>query len=282
MSGKKLVFLEEEKPVLLPIWREALTPCDWGRLHASLVYYGVGVSRGDGSAVITVPGFLGHDLYLAEMNLWLKRIGYRSYASKIGRNADCPDILVDRLLLTVNRAFNETGKKVHLIGHSLGGILSRAAANFAPEQVQSVTTLGSPFLGIRSHPTVMMTSKTIRRQIHRRAHTRPAHKPMRQHCFSMSCNCPFAQAAKADVDESIYQTAIYTKSDGIVDWNVCLTGDPAVDFEVSGTHCGLAWNAEVYRIIAKRLPLAKRWEQRLQARSRRAVAPIPQAGALLA
>lgn len=281
MAGKKLVFLEEEKPVLLPIWREALTGIDWGWLHASQVYYGFGVPEGDDSAVITVPGFLGHDFYLVEMNNWLNRIGYSAYASKIGRNAECPDILVDRLLLTINRAFNETGQKVHLIGHSLGGILSRAAANFAPELVASVTTMGSPFLGIRSHPTVMTASLSVRRRIHQRASTRPAHKPMRQHCFSMSCNCPFAQAAKADVDPRVFQTAIYTKTDGIVDWNVCLTGDPEIDFEVTGTHCGLAWNAQVYRIVADRLALAKQWEVQPNARNG-ASHSIPRAGALLA
>lgn len=266
MSGKKLVFLEEERPVFLPIWREVFTGCDWGRLRLSGVYYGRGVPEGDGSAVITVPGFMGHDLYLREMNKWLSRLGYVSYQSEIGHNAECPDILVDRLLRTVNRAFNETGRRVHLIGHSLGGILSRAAANFAPEMVVSVTTLGSPFRGIRSHPTVMMTSKNVRRRIHSRAHTRPAHKPLRQHCFTMSCNCPFAEAAKGELDEEIYETAIYTKTDGIVDWEVCMSGDPEIDYEVRGTHCGLAWNPQVFRIIAKRLPLAERHRRRIHRR----------------
>ena len=37
------------------------------------------------------------------MHLWLGRIGYRSYLSGIGCNAGCPDILMERLLETVER-----------------------------------------------------------------------------------------------------------------------------------------------------------------------------------
>ncbi len=53
------------------------------------------------------------------------------------------------------------------------------------------------------------------------------------------------------------QTAIYTKTDGVVDWQYCLTDDPAQDFEVPGTHIGLAFNPAVYDIIARRLAEAK-------------------------
>jgi hypothetical protein len=51
----------------------------------------------------------------------------------------------------------------------------------------------------------------------------------------------------------VRQTAIYTKSDGIVDWHVCRTGRPGVDFEVSATHIGLAFNPIVFDVVAHRL-----------------------------
>jgi hypothetical protein len=53
------------------------------------------------------------------------------------------------------------------------------------------------------------------------------------------------------------ETAIYTKTDGIVDWHYCITGDPELDFEVPGTHIGLAFNPSVYDIIANRLAGAR-------------------------
>jgi len=52
---------------------------------------------------------------------------------------------------------------------------------------------------------------------------------------------------------SVMETAIYTRSDGIADWRYCTTGDPNNDFEVPGTHIGLAFNASAYAVIARRL-----------------------------
>jgi hypothetical protein len=51
----------------------------------------------------------------------------------------------------------------------------------------------------------------------------------------------------------VRQTAIYTKTDGVLGWRVCRTGDASVDFEVSATHIGLAFNPLVYSVVAQRL-----------------------------
>jgi hypothetical protein len=60
-------------------------------------------------------------------------------------------------------------------------------------------------------------------------------------------------AVQRGLPEAVLQSAVYTKSDGIVDWRVCVTDDPATNFEVSGTHVGLVFNASVYGLIATRL-----------------------------
>jgi triacylglycerol lipase len=52
------------------------------------------------------------------------------------------------------------------------------------------------------------------------------------------------------------QTAIYTRHDGIVDWRYCMTRNSEVDFEVPGTHVGMAFNPLAYSIVAKRLAMA--------------------------
>jgi hypothetical protein len=57
---------------------------DWLALHYSPDYFGLGLPKGDGAAVILVPGFLADDTYLGEMYFWLKRIGYHPFLSKIG------------------------------------------------------------------------------------------------------------------------------------------------------------------------------------------------------
>ncbi len=59
----------------------------------------------------------------------------------------------------------------------------------------------------------------------------------------------------------VLETAIYTRSDGIVDWHYCLTGIEGCDFEVHGTHIGLSFNAAAYTIIANRLADVRRREK---------------------
>ena len=238
---------KDRKTVKRPILREALWGVDWLSLRASRVYYGFGVPRGDGSAVVLIPGFLGSDYYLTELYLWLRRIGYRPYMSKIGLNADCLDKLGRRLIETVARAEAQTGRPVHLIGHSLGGILARSVATQREESIRSVIALGSPFRGIRSHRMVVWTSEQVRARILREnQNERPA-------CYTGYCDCAAVRAWESPFPRTISQTAVYTKKDGIVDWRVCVDSDAANNYEVTGTHVGLVVNPQVYRIIADRL-----------------------------
>ena len=242
-------FHAEEIPTTRPIWREAFAGLDWMALKTSPVYYGFGIPRGDKSAVIVVPGFMGTDHYLYEMYYWLRRIGYKPYLSNIGWNAECLNTLVDRLSETIQKAHEETGKKVHLIGHSLGGVLSRSATAAQYSHVASVTTLGSPFRGIRSHPIVIQAAQTVRAKIM----CDQDHAAKKPDCYTGFCDCPAVSGLQKAFPENVRNTAIYTKTDGIVDWSACLTNEPSQDFEVTGTHVGLAFNPTVYSIIAKRL-----------------------------
>jgi pimeloyl-ACP methyl ester carboxylesterase len=252
-------FHRDQRPAALPIWREAMVGLEWLALRASPVYRGLGVPRGDGAGVVVVPGFLGTDLYLFELRRWLTRIGYRACTSRIGRNAECLDTLRERLLGTIAEAARATARPVHLVGHSLGGMLSRSAAARRPDLVASVITLGSPFRGVRSHPAILYLADRVKRRIQGRA--------ARPRCYTGGCGCGALEGLAAGVPPSVSQTAVYTKSDGIVDWRYCVTGDPARDVEVPGTHAGLAFSPAAYRVIADRL-----------ASVRSAAAAVPAAG----
>lgn len=254
MSTNSTSYYQDQKSTPRPIWRESFVGLDWLALHTAPVFYGLGIPRGDGSAVITVPGFMGTDLYLQELHCWLRRIGYRSYVSEIGRNADCLDLLVDRLLQTIQKAYDETHGMVHLIGHSLGGVLVLSAASLRPDIVSSVITLGAPFRGIRSHPVVLEMSRVVRNRIRnaRGDQSNPA-------CFTGYCDCAAVTALQIPCPHTIPHTAVYTKTDGIVDWQVCVNDDPATNVEVQSTHIGLVFNPWVYELIAKRLAKKESW-----------------------
>jgi PGAP1-like protein len=236
----------------IPIWKEALFGAELLLLHASPVFYGLGVQRGDGSAVVLIPGFLGSDLYVTHLQSWLERIGYLAFFSGIGVNAECPNLLIKyRLAATIDKAVAETGRRVHLIGHSLGGIIARSVAAQRPRDIASIITLGSPLAGTVMHPSVLRAADAIRTQI------------LHQHgsdvlpdCYTPRCTCSFLGSLRCSTPRSILQTAIYTKDDGIVDWRYCKTGNPKNDFEVPGTHVGLVFNPSAYSIIAERLAMA--------------------------
>lgn len=235
--------------VPLPIWNEMLVGIEMVYLRISPVYWGYGVPGGDGSAVVVIPGFLLSDLYLAEFRSWINRLGYKAYVSGIGVNADCPNLLIQyKLTETIEKAYKETGRKVHLIGHSLGGVIARAAAHQNSQRVASVISMGAPFRGLSLHQMVARAAQMVRGHILERhgEGVLPA-------CYTAACTCNFLESLALKLPKSVLQTAIYTKSDGIVDWKVCRTGDPEVDFEVSATHIGMAFNPIVFDLVAHRL-----------------------------
>jgi len=233
----------------LPIWQEALVGIEVLLLHASPVYYGLGVPRGDQSGVVIIPGFLGSDIYLVELFAWLKRMGYRPYFSGIGLNADCPNLLIrNRLNSTIDNACRETGGPVHLLGHSLGGLLARSVGGARPDDVASVLTLGAPFKGTVLHPQIKRAVEAVRLKI-----LDHHGKGVLPDCYTGQCTCSFLSSLRANLAPSVRETAVYSRTDGFVDWRYCVTGDPENDFEVTGTHIGLVFNPAVYKIIATRL-----------------------------
>lgn len=237
----------EEISSPLPIFCEPNSLLEFATLRLSPVYWGLGVPSGDGAAVVLIPGLLGMDLGLFELHAWLNRLGYRPYFSGMGLAADCPNVLAQSLAETIEQAYAETGRRVHLVGHSLGGIFARSAAVRMADRIASVTTLGSPFRGLVAHGLVLKLGDLVRRRIRRRYQNPP------EGCATSRCSCAFARSLHRKWPRSVAQTAIYTREDGIVDWRYCLTGDPKVDVEVVGTHLGLIFNSTIYQHLGERL-----------------------------
>jgi triacylglycerol lipase len=234
-------------------WTEALFGAEILILHATPVYYGLGVPRGDGSGVIIIPGFLGTDLYLTELHAWLRRIGYRPYFSGIGVNAECPNLLIQRRLnQTIDKALSETGRKIHLIGHSLGGVIARSAAGQRPKDVASVITLAAPIRGTVANRAVLRAAEAVRLRI-----LEEHGRGVLPDCYTGRCTCNFLGSLRRKVPEAMLETAIYTRQDGIVDWRYCVTMNPEKDVEVPGTHIGMAFNPAAYAVVADRLAKAQ-------------------------
>jgi triacylglycerol lipase len=226
-----------------PLWLESLWAADWLGLRLSEVYRGHGVPEGDGGPVITVPGFMCPDAYMLEMNQWLRRIGYKPYLSGIGFNGNCPGVLAERLSATVQHAAQESGRRVRIIGHSLGGILGKRVSIERPELVSQLIFLGTPLQAIHAHPQILAASTMmiVARSLVRGHNCR---------CFTSECECGFTEALEAPLPPSVRHASIFTKKDGVVDWHDAQERHPRLNHEVGGTHIGLPYNARAYKAIA--------------------------------
>jgi pimeloyl-ACP methyl ester carboxylesterase len=265
MGRGSRILTQDYEEADVPIWSEVLFAAELLMLHIAPVYYGVETPRGNGSAVVLIPAFLCPDFYLTPLHQWLERIGYRAFFSGIRFNAECPNLLIRRQLNeTVERALAKSGRKVHLIGHSLGGIIARSIAAQRPADIASVITLGAPFRGTVAHSSILQAAEMVRRRILAKHGT-----GVLAECYTGRCTCDFLNSLKSTMPASVLETAVYTQDDGVVDWRYCRTNHPESDFSVSGTHIGLAFNPSVYSIIAHRLAQAR--SERSNRRNKRRV-----------
>lgn len=232
-----------------PLWREAFWPAEWLLLRASPVFCGIGVPRGNKEPVMLVPGFMSGDLLMLEMQRWLRRIGYDAYLSGIVWNTDCPDRTADQLMARIRTIHHKTGQKVSLVGHSLGGMLSKHIVQKMPELVDRVITLGSPFASmVKAHPSVVGIWDKLKN-----AKGSLVGRNLKPSCATGYCTCGFVRSMIIPQQVEPPQYAIYSRRDGVADWRSCMEDNPADNTEVNCTHIGMVVHPEVYRVVAQRL-----------------------------
>ena len=191
--------------------------------------------RGDGHPVLTLPGFLASDLSMAPMRRYLRELGYDSHAWEMGRNTGG----VSRMRLALRERLAgihaATGRKVSIVGWSLGGVYARDLALQAPDMVRCVVTLGSPFAN-----DVRATNAT------------------RLYEFlsgeGADDNPELREAIAGDLP--VPATSIYSRTDGIVNWRTCLLRPSvsAENIEVHlASHVGLGVNPAALWAVADRL-----------------------------
>ncbi len=122
-----------------------------------------GAPRGDGHPVLVLPGLGGTDTSTRPLRWFLDRLGYRTYGWGIGRNIGLSRhvsmALDERLAILAD----EHGRRVSLVGWSLGGVYASALARRAPHRFRTVITLGSPLAGQRRVPAGIPTTSVYSR-----------------------------------------------------------------------------------------------------------------------
>jgi pimeloyl-ACP methyl ester carboxylesterase len=191
--------------------------------------------KGDGHPVLALPGFLASDLSMAPMRRYLRELGYDTYAWKMGRNIGGVSRLRAALRDRLAEIHESCGRKVSVVGWSLGGVYARDLALQAPDLVRCVVTLGSPFAN-----DVRATNATRLYE-----------------ALSGETVGDDAELRKAIAgDLPVPSTSIYSRTDGVVNWRTCLQrpSDTAENIEVHlASHTGLGVNAAALWAVADRL-----------------------------
>ncbi len=198
---------------------------------------------GDAAKIMLIPGFMAGDASLYPLAAALRGMRQRVFFAGIWSNVDCPRETMERLSRTLEAAFDIDGRKLMLVGHSLGGIYARELTRRYPQMVERAILLAS---AIRepldaSNPLVRMWFMATRR-IHHEGGSCLSH-------LSSLCGTHRAEPVSAEVA----QTIIYSRNDAVVDWRSCIESGPNIEaIEVRAGHNSMPFSPEVLAIVAER------------------------------
>lgn len=99
--------------------------------------------------VLVLPGILSSDAATSLMRRTLVAAGFDAFPAQLGVVTGVTPEIFARAEARLDEIYRETGRKVALVGISLGGLYARVLAQRHPEKVALVMTLGTPFSGDR-------------------------------------------------------------------------------------------------------------------------------------
>jgi pimeloyl-ACP methyl ester carboxylesterase len=195
--------------------------------------------RGDGHPVLALPGFLASDLSMAPLRRYLGELGYETHAWRMGRNTGGVGRMRGALLDRLSEIHAASGRKVSIVGWSLGGVYARDLALRAPEMVRYVVTLASPFANDVRATNATWLYEALSGEV-------------------VGDDPQFLKEIAGDIP--VPTSSIYSRADGIVNWRTCCLqpSDTAENIEVHlASHVGIGVNPAALWAIADRLAQAE-------------------------
>jgi pimeloyl-ACP methyl ester carboxylesterase len=199
---------------------------------------------GDGHSVIIFPGLAASDTSTVPLRKYLQTLGYEVSGWHQGSNFGPRAGVLENAKRHVLETSQASGRKVSLVGWSLGGIYAREIAKELPEHARCVITLGTPFAGgPRSTNAWRLYEAVSGRDIDRETDHYTLHEA-----------------------PSVPTTSIYSKSDGIVAWQgsiqIPTQRNPRTEnIQVLASHFGIGLNPSAWWAVADRLAQSEgKWQ----------------------
>jgi pimeloyl-ACP methyl ester carboxylesterase len=191
--------------------------------------------HGDGHPVLVLPGLVASDVSTRPLRTFLKTRGYAVSGWRQGRNLGLRPGVQHAMVDLVHELNDTHGRKVSLVGWSLGGLYARQLAKMMPKRVRQVITLGSPFA---SNPKA-----TNAWRVYEMASGRRAEDEDPRFGGTLSSAPP------------VPTTAIFSRTDGICAWQGCReqSSNMAESIEVESSHCGMGHHPAAVYAVADRL-----------------------------
>jgi pimeloyl-ACP methyl ester carboxylesterase len=191
--------------------------------------------RGDGHPVLVLPGLVASDASTGPLRSFLNGKGYAASGWQQGRNLGLRPGVQQSMVDLVEQMNDSHGRKISLVGWSLGGLYARQLAKMMPDRVRSVITLGSPFAG--------SPKSTNAWRVYEMASGRRADEEDLRFGGHLSDPPP------------VPTTAIFSRSDGICAWQGCKEKTSAISesIEVESSHCGMGHHPAAVYAVADRL-----------------------------
>ncbi len=183
---------------------------------------------GNGRPVMLLPGLGAGAGTMWVIRRHLRRCNFRTWDWGQGKNHGNVEQLAPRVIDRLAALVERVGEPLSLVGWSLGGYIAREITREHPELVRRVVTIGSPVVGGAKYTSVnrlyarrgisldALEARTLAR------YANPLQRPVR---------------------------ALYSESDGIVDWRASIDrfSDDVEHIRVTGTHIGLGFSKQVLR-----------------------------------
>ena len=215
-----LLALEGRAP-----WELGVTLAAWPALRYT--------TGGDGHSVVVFPGLGASDITTLPLRAFLLERGYDPHGWNLRFNFGPRKGVLEASIEHVRRVRRESGRKVSLIGWSLGGVFAREVAKLVPDDVRCVITLGSPLTG---NPKANNAWRFYQLVSGHRLEDDSATQHVRK-------------------TPPVPTTSIFSRSDGIVAWQCCLQqpGERTESIEVPASHLGIGMNPAAWYAVADRL-----------------------------